>query len=330
MNFFPEVSELAKMSPKRIVFPESLNVGILKTAEQTLKTGIGFPILVGDQNQVGSLAKDNNISIEGFEFYDNNSEDFRLKLAGEYAEKYSDLTYKSIVRKAKDPLNAAMILMKTGYGDAVAAGREYTTGEVLISATAIIGLKDGAEGISSLGLAEIPGFNGSQGEYLALADCAITIQPSEMELADIAINSADTVRTMLGWEPRVAMLSFSTCGSAEHKTIDVIREAIRLVKEKRPEIKIDGELQLDSAILPETAKRKVAYSSEVAGKANVLVFPNLHAANIGVKMVQIFGRGLAYGPVIQGFKMPVCDFSRSAPVDEMLGNIAMLVLSTSK
>jgi phosphate acetyltransferase len=146
------------------------------------------------------------------------------------------------------------------------------------------------------------------------------------QLAGIAIASADTCTTLLGWEPRVAMLAFSTTGSAEHETIDVVREAVKLINEKRPDIKCDGEFQLDSAIIPAVAEHKVKRPSEVAGKANILIFPNLHAGNIGVKLIQIFGHANAYGPVLQGFALPVCDFSRSAPVEEMLGNVAMLII----
>lgn len=122
------------------------------------------------------------------------------------------------------------------------------------------------------------------------------------------------------------MLAFSTCGSAEHESVEVVRQAVELAKKLRPELKIDGEFQLDAAILPQTARKKVKRESSVAGKANVLIFPNLHAGNIGVKLIQIFGHANAYGPVLQGFAKPVCDFSRSAPVEEMLGNVAMLVI----
>ena len=121
------------------------------------------------------------------------------------------------------------------------------------------------------------------------------------------------------------MLAFSTCGCAEHESVEVVRQAVELAKKLRPELKIDGEFQLDAAILPQTARKKVKRESSVAGKANVLIFPNLHAGNIGVKLIQIFGHANAYGPVLQGFAKPVCDFSRSAPVEEMLGNVAMLV-----
>ena len=218
-----------------------------------------------------------------------------------------------------------MFLLKLHHVDCVAAGKEYSTGDVIFESIAIVGMQEGVESVSSLGIADIPGFDGPQGAMLALADCAITAQPDAKDLAGIAISSADTVSTLLGWDPRVAMLAFSTCGSSEHESIEVIREAIGIVSESRPDIKIDGEFQLDSAIIPQVAERKVKWESDVAGKANVLIFPNLHAGNIGVKLIQIFGHANAYGPVLQGFAQPVCDFSRSAPVDEMLGNVAMLV-----
>lgn len=325
-NLVEELTERAKLNPKRVVFPETTNKDILKTAEQVYVRKIGYPVLVGNQEAIEALAKENDISTEGFTYYDNTSEEFRAELAKEYAEKFDDISEKGIMRKAKDPVNCGMILLKLGKADAVAAGKDYSTGDVLIAAQTIVGMQEGVESVSSLGIAEIPGFEGPEGAFLGLADCAITAQPDAKDLAGIAIASADTVKNLLGWEPRVAMLAFSTCGSAEHDTIDVIREGVKLVHELRPDIKCDGEFQLDSAIIPKVAAKKVPRESEVAGKANVLIFPNLHAGNIGVKLVQIFGHANAYGPVLQGFALPVCDFSRSAPVEEMLGNVAMLVL----
>lgn len=328
-NLVEELIERAKQSPKKVAFPETGNADILKCAEQAYAQKIAYPVMIGNKETIEKLAAENEIQTEGFEYFDNTEEAFRTGLAEEYAGRFDDLSQKSILRKAKDPVNCAMILLKLGKTDAVAAGKDYSTGDVLIAAQSIIGMQEGVESVSSLGIADIPGFVGPQGQYLGIADCAITAWPDAKDLAGIAIASADTVKTLLNWEPRVAMLAFSTCGSAEHETIDVIREAIEQVRSTRPDIKIDGEFQLDSAILPEVAKKKVPRESEVAGKANVLIFPNLHAGNIGVKLIQIFGHANAYGPVLQGFALPVCDFSRSAPVAEMLGNVAMLVIRAS-
>lgn len=325
-KFILEMARKAKENPRKIAFPESLNSDILRTASQVVETGIGFVLLIGNQIEIEDLSRQEGISTEGFEYFDCGNERNRILLAEEYREKYDDFTEKSILRKVKDPVRCAMFLLKLGKVDCVAAGKEYSTGDVIFEAMSIVGLKEGVERVSSLGIADIPGFEGPEGTLLGLADCAITAQPDAADLAGIAISSADTVRTLLGWEPRVALLSFSTCGSADHESIDVIREAVERAQKMRPELSIDGEFQLDSAIIPSVAAKKVKWHSEVAGKANVLIFPNLHAGNIGVKMVQIFGGANAYGPVLQGFAKPVCDFSRSAPVEEMFGNVAMLVI----
>lgn len=325
-NFLPKMIKKAKKTPKRIAFPEAYNEDILKTAEKVVENQIGTPVLIGNEDEVTRIATDNKISTEGFEYFDNQIEENRTGLALEYINTYSEFTEKAVVRKTKDPARCALFLLKMKKVDCVAAGKEYSTGDVIFETISIVGMQDGVESVSSLGIAEIPGFDGTQGNMLGLADCAITAQPDARDLAGIVISSADTAKSLLDWEPRVALLAFSTCGSSEHESIEVINEALNIVKKMRPDIKVDGEFQLDSAIIPATAAKKVNRESEVAGRANILIFPNLHAGNIGVKMVQIFGKANAYGPILQGFAHPVCDFSRSAPVDEMLGNVAMLVI----
>ncbi len=325
-EFIDGMIEKAKANPKKVAFPESYNVDILKTAQRTYQSGIGFPVLFGNEEQLKNLCNENQISTDGFSYIDFENEEFREQLAKEYVEKFDDFTEKSVARKSKDPVRCAMFLLKLDKLDCVAAGKEYSTGDVVFEAMSIIGMQDGVESPSSIGIAEIPNFDGPEGKMLGVADCAITAQPDAKDLAGIAIASADTVKTLLGWEPRVAMLSFSTCNSAEHESLIPIRDAVELIRTLRPDIKVDGEFQLDSAIIPKVAAKKVPRESDVAGKANVLVFPNLHAGNIGVKLIQIFGGANAYGPVLQGFKKPVCDFSRSAPVEEMLGNVAMLII----
>lgn len=325
-DFLKNMTERAKGCPCRIGFPESDSPDILKTAEQVVATGIGTPVLVGDPAVIRALAAEHGVSTQKFEFFDNTTDEGRAVLAEEYTAKFDDFSAKAVARKSKDPLRCSLFLLKLGKVGCVAGGKNYSTGDVVFETIGIIGLQAGVESPSSLGIADIPGFEGSEGSMLAIADCAITAQPDAKELAGIAISSADTVRTLLGWEPRVALLSFSTCGSAEHDSLEVVREAVQLVHTQRPDVKCDGEFQLDAAIIPKVAAKKVPRDSVVAGKANVLIFPNLHAGNIGVKLIQIFGHANAYGPVLQGFALPVCDFSRSAPVEEMLGNVAMLVL----
>lgn len=324
--FMQDIIERAAETPRRIGLSEVESPDVLRLARRIVETEIGVPVLVGDADASRRVACDAGIAMEGFEYFDTRNEVAVSELVARYTAAFDDYSQKACTRRAKDPLLGAMLFLKLGEVDCVAAGKECPTGDVVMAAMDIVGLAEGVSSPSSLGIAEIPGFQGPQGAYLGLADCAITVQPGVEELAGIAISSADTARTLLGWEPRVALLSFSTLGSAEHESLETIRSAVELVHRLRPELKCDGELQLDAAILPNVATHKVKRPSEVAGRANVLIFPNLHAGNIGVKLVQIFGHANAYGPVLQGFAKPVCDFSRSAPVDEMLGNVAMLVI----
>lgn len=190
----------------------------------------------------------------------------------------------------------------------------------------IIGLQEGISTVSSTGILLIPGYEGPEGNLLGIADCAVCPAPDSKELADIAISTADTLHSLMGWEPRVALLSFSTKGSASHDRVATVLKALEMVRERRPDLLIDGELQLDSAIVPEVAAKKVRGDSPVAGRANILIFPDLNAGNIGVKLVQRFAKGVAYGPLLQGFAKPVSDLSRGAPVEEIVGAVTMVAV----
>lgn len=321
-----DIIERASETPRRIGLSEVESADVLRLAQRIVETEIGVPVLVGNAEASHAVAREAGVSTDGFEYIDNANDEVVQGIVERYTACFDDFSQKACTRRAKDNLLCAMLLLKLGEVDCVAAGKECPTGDVVAAAMGIVGLAEGVTSPSSLGIAEIPGFQGPQGEFLGLADCAITVQPGVEELAGIAISSADTARTLLGWEPRVALLSFSTLGSAQHESLDTVRAAVERVHELRPNIKCDGELQLDAAIVPAVAEHKVKRESDVAGHANILIFPNLHAGNIGVKLVQIFGHANAYGPVLQGFAKPVCDFSRSAPVEEMLGNVAMLVI----
>ena len=206
------------------------------------------------------------------------------------------------------------------------AGMSHTTGEVIWAGQSIIGLKEGVTTVSSIGVAQIPGWNGSEGDLLIIGDSAVCVNPDPADLASIAVSACDTARELLGWEPRCAMVSYSTDGSAESELVDKVRKAVEIAKEMRPTYAIDGEFQLDAAIVPAVGAKKVKRESAVAGKANIVIWPDLNVGNIGVKLLQIFGKADAYGPVLQGFKKIVCDCSRSAPVSEIVGNVAISVV----
>ena len=224
----------------------------------------------------------------------------------------------------------AMILEAAGYVDCTFCGHINTTGDVLMCAMETIGMQEGVDVPSLFALVETPGFAGPEGERIVFADCGLNPEPGADELASIAIATADNVKALMGWDPKVAFLSFSTCGSGTAESVEKILAAIKVAKERRPDLKIDGEFQLDTAIDPAVAAKKVTRESEVAGKANILIFPELNAANIAVKLVQRFAKGAAYGHTLSGFAKPVADSSRGATVEEIVGDIAMVILAANK
>ncbi len=329
-NLLSVLQRKAKMDPKRIAFPEADDKKILRTARQVKDLGIALPILVGDQNIISSLAEMLGISVNDLDIIDHTDQDKLDYYIGEYVKIKNDLPAPALKRKSRDPLYLALILEDIGLADGVVAGLNHTTGEVIMAAQMIIGMKEGISVPSSVGIWSIPGFNGSEGEFLAHADCAVNPDPDSDELADIAITSADTIHDLMGWEPRVAMLSFSTKGSTSHPRVDKVVQAFETVMKRRPDLLIDGELQLDSAISPEVAAKKVKEPSAVAGNANILIFPDLDAGNIGVKLVQNFAKASAYGPLLQGFSKPVSDLSRSAPLEDIIGVVSMVVICAQK
>jgi phosphate acetyltransferase len=329
MDFIATLRQKALRSPKRVVLPEADQGKILLAARRVLELGIAFPILIGDAEEVSRSAKSLDISTEGFTVI-NHAEPGKYEgYIDEFLKVNQDFSAKALQRKMKDPLNFGAMLVRLGKADCLAAGLNHTTGDVILASQSFIGLREGLSTVSSVGILDVPGFAGPEGNLLGIADCAVCPAPNSDELADIAISTADTLKRLLGWEPRVAMLSFSTKGSAEHESVEKVIRAVELVRARRPDLLVDGELQLDSAILPATAAKKIPSGSSVAGKANILIFPDLGAGNIGVKLVQIFAHGFAHGPLLQGFQKPVTDFSRSAPVEEMVGAITMLVVCAS-
>jgi phosphate acetyltransferase len=325
-NLLNELQSRAKANPKRIAFPEANDEKIIRAARHAFDRGIAFPVLVGDQNVISALAADIRISLDGMEVIDNTNQERLDYYIGEYLKKKTDLPGPALKRKSRDPMYFALILEDVGVVDGVVAGLNHTTGEVILAAQMIIGVREGISTVSSVGIWSIPGFSGSEGEFLAHADCAVNPDPTSEELADIAISSADTVHGLMGWEPRVAMLSFSTKGSMSHPRVDKVLQALEIAHQRRPDLLIDGEFQLDSAISPEVAAKKVKGPSAVAGKANILIFPDLDAGNIGVKLVQNFARASACGPLLQGFRKPVSDLSRSAPLEDIIAVVSMVVI----
>lgn len=324
MDLMSKIYEQAKANPQIVAFPEADDPKMMQAVGEAVQNGYCKALLVGDPEAIKAAAAEAGVDISGMEIFDNSDADKKNEFFEKYIAEYSDnLSVKALNRKSKDPMYTAMVMQCIGLADVTFAGLTHTTGDVILAATTIIGLKEGIDTPSSTGLFIIPGFDGSEGQYLLFGDSAVCTKPDPAERASIAIASCDTVRELFGWEPRCAMLSFSTDGSMEHEMVDDVRESVRIANERRPDLAIDGEFQLDAAISPQVAAKKVKRESKVAGKANIIIWPDINVGNIGVKLVQFFAHADAPGPFIQGFRKIASDCSRSAPVSELVGNIVM-------
>lgn len=330
MTLIEELIEKAKQTPKRVALPECEAEKTLLAAREVLDSGIGIPVLVGDPAVIEETARAAGVSMEGMEITDITNEVKRDELIDRYLTEERMLSEKACKRKMKNPMYYAMIMEAAGDVDCTFCGHVNTTGDVLLCAQNCIGMQEGVDVPSIFALLEVPGFEGPEGNRIVFTDCGLNPEPTPEELASIAIASADNVKALLGWEPRVAFLSFSTCGSGTAESVEKILAAIRIAKTRRPDLKIDGEFQLDAAIDMTVARKKVDHESEVAGRANILVFPELNAANIAVKIVQKFAKGKGYGHTLSGFAKPVADSSRGATVEEIVGDIAMVILAANK
>ena len=328
MNLMENVKAKAKANPCRVAFPEAADIKMLTAMQESSNAGYCEVVVVGPTTEIKELVNQNNIDDTTWEYIDITDEDYKEEVLQKYL-KLPNIIFgeKSLRRRMNEPLNLALMMQAIGDVDVTFAGIASATGDIILAAQTMIGLKDNLDVVSSVGIAEIPSYTFSDGGHLiAIGDCAVCANPSASELASIAIATCDTIKAVTNWEPRCALLSYSTLGSGQGELIEKVQTAVKIANERRPDLKIDGEFQLDSAIVPEVAAKKVKRPSEVAGKANILIFPDLNAGNIGVKLIQQFGHCSAYGPLLQGFRLICSDCSRGAPVDELVGNIVFSVV----
>ena len=324
MAFIDEQISKIRDNSARVIYPEGKELNIIQAAERMVKIGVGSPVLLGDPDAIQKVAEQGEVSLEGIEIVSPSEAPQKKQYIEQFA-KNSGLPEIAAEVMLANPLYFGAMMVKMGDGDCLVAGVVTETSEVVAAGKMIIGMAEGVSTPSCISVIEVPNFEGPQGNLLVFSDTAINVDPTAEELADIAIASARSVRGILGWIPRVGMLSFSTCGSAAHERVQKVAKAVELAREREPELLIDGEMQLDTAIVPEVAKRKFPRPSEVAGQANILIFPNLDAGNIGVKLLQRLGKAHANGGMLQGFAKPVCDLTRGGTTEDIVRNSVMAV-----
>lgn len=324
MSFIDEIKNRAKKEIRTIILPEATDIRILKAAEIVKKEQYAKLILIGNEQEVLKQIKDNNLDLEEIKIID--------PLKSEKTEEYASKLYE--LRKAKgmtleqaqkiilDPIYFGMMMVKLDEADGLVSGAAHSTADTLRPALQILKTAPGTKLVSAFFVMVVPNCEyGANGTFI-FADSGLNAEPNSDELSEIAISSSKSFEQLVGKEPKVAMLSYSTYGSAHSASTEKVIEATRLVKEKAPCLIVDGELQLDAAIIPEIAEFK-AKGSPLKGEANVLIFPDLGAGNIGYKLTQRLAKAEAYGPLCQGIAKPVNDLSRGCNEFDVAGVIAI-------
>ena len=327
MSFIEEIKKRASNQIKTIVLPEATDIRILEATDIIGKEGFAKIILLGNESEIISIANENKLNISKATII----EPLKSDKYDEYVEAFYELrkakgmTIEQAKKLLQDPVYFGMMMVKKEAADGLVSGAAHSTADTLRPALQILKTKPGTKLVSTFMLEIVPNCEYGNNGIFIFSDCGLNPKPTSEELSEIAISSSESYQQIVGDAPKIAMLSYSTHGSAASEDVDKVREATQLTKEKAPDLLIDGEMQLDSAIVPSVGKSK-APGSNVAGKANILIFPDLNSGNIGYKLVERLAKAEAYGPICQGMAKPVNDLSRGCKAKDIVGVVAITAL----
>ncbi len=323
MNICESFKESLRGRGIRVVFPEGGDERIIGAARRIEDEGVGVPVLLGKGEEIRRSADQAGVDFDGLQTIEPKTEGKVDEYAGIYAQRRDNVTLAIARRIVRRPLYYGGMMTATNDAECMVGGVTSTTASFIQAGMLTVGLAEGIANPSSYFLMSIPEFRGVSQKTFIYADCAVNVTPGVEELADIAIASAESARKLLHEEPRVALLSFSTKGSASGGGVEKLHEALEIVRNRKPGLAIDGEFQVDTAIIAEVASRKLKEPSAVAGKANVLIFPDLSSGNIAYKLTQYMAGARAIGPLLQGFSRPLSDLSRGASVSDIVDTVVL-------